>query len=100
MATCFGALIGDSKLWWQHAEALYGLLLAYVESGDDWFWKAYGQVHDYSFSRFADPEKGEWYALLDRTGRKIHPAKGTDRKSCFHIGRNFLWCSKIARGLT
>jgi len=91
------AMLADSKLWWQHAEGLYGLLLAHVESGDDWFWQAYRQVHEYSFTRFADPGKGEWYAMLDRTGRPINTAKGTDRKGCFHIGRNFVWCHKAAR---
>ena len=91
------ALLADSKLWWQHAEALYGLLLGFLESDDDWFWHAYRQVHEYSFSRFADPGKGEWFAMLDRTGRAINTAKGTDRKGCFHIGRNFIWCHKAAR---
>ena len=91
------ALLADSKLWWQHAEALYGLLLAFLDSGDDWFWNAYRQVHEYAFSRFADPGKGEWFAMLDRTGRAINTAKGTDRKNCFHVGRNFIWCHKAAR---
>jgi len=53
----------------------------------------------YSFSHFADPEKGEWFATLDRTGRRIHSAKGTDRKNCFHIGRNFFWCARLAEQL-
>ncbi len=93
------ALLADSKLWWQHAEALYGLLLAYVETGDEWFFDAYTKVHKYSFERFADPEFGEWFAFLDRTGRLINEAKGTDRKCCYHIGRNFLWCAQIAEKL-
>lgn len=89
-------VLADCKLWWQHAEALYGLLLAFQETGDAWFFAAYQKVHDYSFSHFADPEYGEWFGYLDRTGRPIHSAKGTDRKCSFHIGRNFLWCAKIA----
>ena len=89
-------ILADCKLWWQHAEALYGLLLAFHETGDPWFFEAYQLVHEYSFRHFADPEYGEWYGYLDRTGRPIHTAKGTDRKCCFHIGRNFLWCAKIA----
>ncbi len=90
------AILADTKLWWQHAEGLYGLLLAYAETGDDGFWQAYRQIHEYSFAKFADPGKGEWFAMLDRTGRPINTAKGTDRKNCFHIGRNFLWCHKVA----
>lgn len=92
-------LLADSKLWWQHAEALYGLLLAYVETGEEWFWQAYEKVHAYSFEKFADPEHGEWFAYLDRTGRLINEAKGSNRKCCYHVGRNFLWSAKIARHL-
>jgi len=90
-------IVGDCKLWWQHAEALYGLLLAYKETGDPWFWEAYEKTHHYSFEHFADPEYGEWFGILDRTGRRIHDAKGTDRKCCYHVGRNFLWCAKLAK---
>ncbi|HWL52795.1 MAG TPA: AGE family epimerase/isomerase [Chthoniobacteraceae bacterium] len=89
-------LLGDCKLWWQHAEALYGLLLGYWETRDPWYWNAYQQVHEYSFRVFPDPQYGEWYACLDRTGRPINRAKGTNRKCCYHIGRNFLWASKLA----
>ncbi len=96
IADCREILLADAKLWWQHAEALYGLLLAYAESGDGWFLTAYQQVHEYSFARFADPEFGEWYAYLDRTGRPVNRAKGTDRKTCFHIARNFYWCMRLA----
>lgn len=91
------ARLADSKLWWQHAEALYGLLLAYLESSDSWFWEAYKKTHDYSFTHFADPEYGEWYAYLDRTGRPINRVKGSDRKNLFHIGRNFLWITQLLR---
>jgi N-acylglucosamine 2-epimerase len=94
------ALLADGKLWWQHAEALYGLLLAYVESGDKWFLESFKKVHDYSFRHFADPEYGEWYALLDRTGRPVNRAKGMDRKSCYHIVRNFFWISQLKKPAT
>lgn len=94
------ALVADSKLWWQHAEALYGLLLAYRESGDAWFLEAYRQTHAYSFEHFADPEYGEWYALLDRAGRPVNRAKGTSRKNCFHIGRNFYWAMRLMQKMT
>lgn len=87
--------VAVSKLWWQHAEALYALALAYAESGDAWFWNNYLKVHDYSFSHFADPEYGEWYANLDRAGKPINRAKGSDRKNSFHIVRNFFWCGQL-----
>jgi len=88
-----------TKLWWQHAEALYALLLAYAETEEYRFLKAYQAVHDYSFSCFADPVYGEWYASLDRRGKRINDAKGTARKSPFHIGRNFYNAYKLLKGL-
>jgi N-acylglucosamine 2-epimerase len=91
------ALLADTKLWWQAAEALYGLLLGFAETGDPWYWEAYRKVHEYSFSHFADPEFGEWYGYLDRTGRPINTSKGSDRKTVFHIGRNFFWCARLAK---
>ncbi|MBN2311446.1 MAG: AGE family epimerase/isomerase [Candidatus Hydrogenedentes bacterium] len=90
------ALRYDAKLWWQHAEALYAMLLAYCVTGEDRFLQAYRLVHDYSFSRFADPEYGEWIAMLDRRGNPVNYAKGLARKSPFHIARNFYGCYAIA----
>ena len=89
------ALRYDSKLWWQHAEALYGTLLAYALTEESRFLDAYRLTHDYSFSRFADPEYGEWLATLDRRGNPIGMAKGTSRKGPFHIARNFYLCHKL-----
>jgi len=92
--------VGEKKLWWQHAEALYGLLLAYSVTDDEKYMKAYELTHDYSFSRFADPEHGEWFAVLDRRGNIINDAKGTARKSPFHIPRNFYFCYRLLEKMT
>lgn len=89
------AFVADSKLWWQHAEALYGMLLAWQVTGEPFFRDGYWKVHDYSFSYFADPEYGEWFAHLDRRGNPIGTAKGTIKKNLFHIGRNFFWCHRL-----
>ena len=89
------ALRYQSKLWWQHAEALYGLLLAYSQTGDDKYLQAYQRTHDYSFRKYADPQHGEWFGLLDRRGNRISDAKGTSRKSPFHIPRNFYYCFRL-----
>ncbi len=89
------AFVGESKLWWQHAEALYALLLAYAETGRGSFLRSYRAVHEYSFTRFADPVYGEWFANLDRRGNRVGDAKGTARKNSFHIGRNFLNCFRL-----
>jgi len=82
------ALLYDTKLWWQHAEALYALLLARAVTGDERFLAAHDRVRDYCVRHFVDAEQGEWYAALDRTGRRINDAKGTSRKNPFHLARN------------
>ncbi|MBN1342343.1 MAG: AGE family epimerase/isomerase [Phycisphaerae bacterium] len=89
------ALLYDAKLWWQHAEALYATLLAYCLTGRESFLDAYRLTHAYSFEKFADPEYGEWFAMLDRRGNRINDAKGTARKSPFHIARNFYLCHRL-----
>jgi N-acylglucosamine 2-epimerase len=89
------ANVACSKLWWQHTEALYGTLLAYVLTGRQQFLDSHKKVHEYSFRRFADGEFGEWFALLDRRGNRINDAKGTARKSIFHLGRNLFYCWRL-----
>ena len=89
------AYVGPRKLWWQHAEALYGLLLAYVLTGEERFRRWYEQVRQYCAEHFVDPIHGEWFAILDRRGNRMSDAKGTSRKSIYHIGRNLLWCSRL-----
>jgi N-acylglucosamine 2-epimerase len=89
------AYLADGKLWWQHAEALYGLLLAWKVSGQPLFLERYWNVHEYAFGHFADPEYGEWYAHLDRRGNRVNDVKGSTRKNFYHQGRNFLWCYQL-----
>ena len=92
------ALLSETKLWWQHTEALYALLLAHAVTRDARFMDAYDKVHDYSCQHFADPEHGEWFGLLDRRGNRINDAKGSARKSPFHLARNCYYSYRLAQG--
>ncbi|MCK5802971.1 MAG: AGE family epimerase/isomerase [Lentisphaeria bacterium] len=89
------ALLADSKIWWQHAEALYGLLLAHAVSGRESFLDAYWQVHEYAIAHFVPSTGGEWACSLDRRGNVVCSAKGTARKSAFHVARNHLLCRQL-----
>ena len=53
----------------------------------------YGKVHDWAWPRFSDPEHGEWFGYLNRTGDVLMPLKGGKWKGCFHVPRAFhrLW---------
>ena len=78
------------KLWWPHCEAAYAMLLALSATGEKKYADRFQQVADYAFSRFSDPEHGEWYGYLDRRGTPTHTFKGGPYKGCFHVPR-FLW---------
>ncbi|HSW46760.1 MAG TPA: AGE family epimerase/isomerase [Phycisphaerae bacterium] len=83
------------KLWWPHNETLYALLLAWSLTGREDLWQWYQRVHDYSFSRFPDPEYGEWYGYLDRDGRPVWTAKANGWKGCFHLPRALYRCWQL-----
>jgi N-acylglucosamine 2-epimerase len=88
------------KLWWPHCETLYALLLGWSLSGREDLWKWYERVHDYTFSRFPDPEYGEWYGYLDRDGTPIWTAKATAWKCFFHLPRALSRCYALLQELT
>lgn len=88
-------VIGYTKLWWQHTEALYGTLLAYKVTGDESLWQQHRDVHNYSFKYFADPQYGEWVGLLSPQNVPLNHAKGTERKNAFHLARNLFHCGRL-----
>jgi N-acylglucosamine 2-epimerase len=77
----------DQKLWWVHCEALVALAMAWSitrsPESEQWFTR----VHDYTWSRFPDPEHGEWFGYLNRLGEVLLPLKGGKWKGCFHVPR-------------
>ena len=89
----------DQKLWWVHLETLVALLTGYVHTRDDrcliWFLK----VHEYTWSRFPDPEFGEWFGYLNRRGEVLLPLKGGKWKGCFHLPRALLRCWRLLEQL-
>jgi len=80
----------DQKLWWVHVETLISLIKGYELTGDkacfDWFEK----VHDYTWSHFPDPGKGEWFGYLNRRGEVLLSLKGGKWKGCFHVPRGLF----------
>lgn len=78
----------DQKLWWVHAEAIVCMLKAYQHTGNEACKKWFEKLHDYSFKHFADPEYGEWFGYLNRSGEVLLPLKGGKWKGCFHVPRS------------
>ncbi len=80
----------DQKLWWVHGEALVATAMAYRLVKDEQFWRWYERLHEYTWSRYPDPDYGEWWGYLNRRGEVFLPAKGGKWKGCFHVPRS-LW---------
>jgi N-acylglucosamine 2-epimerase len=80
-----------AKLWWQQAEALHGSLLACLTSNDKEFCKLYKQTFNYCDKVFVDKAGSEWFSYVSRKGEVINTAKGSERKSAFHVVRNYIW---------
>ena len=80
----------DQKLWWVHIETLISLIKGYALTDNpeclEWFEK----VHDYTWSHFPDPGKGEWFGYLNRRGEVLLPLKGGKWKGCFHVPRGLF----------
>jgi N-acylglucosamine 2-epimerase len=87
------------KLWWVHCEALYAHLLNFSLTGERADWEAFQQVDAYIFSRFRDPQYGEWFGYLDRAGNVTHRFKGGPYKGCFHVPRALWLCWRLLQKL-
>jgi len=85
----------DTKLWWPHTEAMYGLLLAFEQTGDTEFLDWYDRVHQYSFAHFPVPEYGEWTQKLGRDGRPIDTVVAFPVKDPFHLPRSLIYCLEV-----
>ncbi|MGL6338582.1 MAG: AGE family epimerase/isomerase [Waterburya sp.] len=82
----------NQKLWWVHLETLVALLMGFNltkrQECLDWFY----EVHDYTWKHFADPNYGEWFGYLERTGAILLNLKGGKWKGCFHVPRALYLC--------
>ncbi|NJK40182.1 MAG: AGE family epimerase/isomerase [Acaryochloridaceae cyanobacterium SU_2_1] len=82
----------DQKLWWVHLETLVALAMGYRLTGKATCWHWYQRVHDYTWSHFPDPEYGEWFGYLNRSGQPHLTLKGGKWKGCFHVPRALYLC--------
>lgn len=80
----------DQKLWWVHVETLISLIKGYQLTRDKACLEWFGKVHDYTWSHFPDPGKGEWFGYLNRRGEVLLSLKGGKWKGCFHVPRGLF----------
>lgn len=86
-----GWKFADAKLWWPQTEAMYALLLAYEQCGQEWCLQWYQRVHEYAFGHFPQPG-GEWTQRLDRQGRAFNEVVALPVKDPFHLPRALIYC--------
>ena len=78
----------DMKLWWPHNEIMIASMMAYRDTGDEYYLEWFKKTLDYCKVVFSDPEHGEWYGYLRRDGKPTMPAaKGSTFKGPFHLPR-------------
>lgn len=88
----FPERVADLKMTWPRKSnlnnlALYATLLAHEMTGEDRHEAWFRTVYDYTWSRFPDPEHGEWFGYLRRDGSVAMTLKGNHFKGPFHIPR-------------
>ncbi len=82
----------DQKLWWVHLETLVALAKGYKLTGRKDVFEWFEKVFNYSWTKFREPEFGEWYGYLNRRGEVLLPLKGGKWKGCFHVPRAMFKC--------
>ena len=81
----------DMKLWWPHNEILIASMMAYRDTGDEYYMDWFKKTLSYCQEVFSDPEFGEWYGYLRRDGKPTEPAcKGSTFKGPFHLPRMLI----------
>ncbi len=79
------------KQFWQQAEVLIGMLDACAMFGEEIYWDAFRNVHDFIFHKMVNlAAGGEWFERLDREGRPLDDALGHAWKTCYHTVRSMI----------
>jgi mannobiose 2-epimerase len=87
-----GGVYDKEKEFWQQAEALTGLLDAFIMFGDEKYWNAYKCVHNFVFNKVINKGVGEWFPLLTRRGDPIWTHMGHSWKINYHTVRSMIQC--------
>ncbi len=86
----------DMKLWWPHNETAIAALMAYRDSGNEYYLNWFKKTIVYCQTYFSDPEYGEWYGYLRRDGQPTQPpCKGSTFKGPFHLPRMLLMLDQM-----
>jgi mannose 2-epimerase len=79
-----------NKEFWQQAEALVGMLDAYLLFGDPKYLDAYENVHRFVMDKVINHEVGEWYPLFDENSERVWDYMGHAWKINYHTVRAMI----------
>lgn len=85
-----GGVSDKEKEFWQQAEVMIGVLDASILFGDDKYWKAYKNIHNFVFEKVINRGVGEWYPLLSREGEPIWTHMSHSWKINYHTVRAMI----------
>lgn len=80
----------DYKLWWPHAEALYGCLRFFVATKDPELRGWYDRIKAYTFKTFPAQQGREWIQIRTRDGVGEQKVVALPVKDPYHILRMLL----------
>ncbi|MFP4248614.1 MAG: AGE family epimerase/isomerase [Armatimonadota bacterium] len=92
----------SNKNMWPHTEALYGLLLAWALTGEQWCLDWYDRAHEWTWSHFPNHEHGEWHRQVTREGSYPWDVTGPGkkpRKEPLHLPRMLIQTVELLRAL-
>lgn len=85
----------DTKLWWVHAEAMYGVELMAQVCGDADLAAWSDRVADWTMATFPDRDQGEWLQIRDRRGDPLDKVVALPVKDPFHIARALILLNRL-----
>ena len=88
----------DMKIWWPQCEAIIANLLCYKVFGEEKYLRDFEALKDWCFSRYPDPEYGEWFGYMHYDGTVANTLKGNFSKGPFHLPRMLYLVDKLERG--
>lgn len=80
------------KEFWQQAEVMNGMLAAYIHWGEERFFHAYENVHEFVMEKMIHHQTGEWWALLRPEGTPIWTHMSHSWKVNYHTIRAVIRC--------
>lgn len=86
----------DTKLWWVHSEAMYGIALLADLTNDPDLRSWSREVNSWTMNVF--PEKGqEWIQIRSRAGHPLDSVVALPVKDPMHIPRSLLFLNRLTR---